>query len=506
MAQRKLRVLLDLSMAARGHCGIAQDVRLLYRALASSPEIDVTGLVYCPFKFGPVHRFLPRGAARADRVANQSAFLWAFAEGDGAWPSFKPLRSLQKWRRVAATLRAAKPQLDELEVDMFWSVMWRLLFAPTLSADAIPLVQDGKFLLSTLSSGMVYARALSHRRPIKLDTRGYDYLIVQGPRPFQVAPETRQIVRYHDMIQVLHPDTLATPLVIKWHHQSIRQSRGDTFFVCNSQPSRDDLVEVYPELCSRSLTIPNILSDAYRPDSNHSLVGSILRLRRSSALGKATTKKSLATPRYIMGVSTLEPRKNFLGLIQAFCMLKDREAIRDQVRDLKLVIVGKPGWKFEPILAAMRGLARRGDVVHLENVPTDELRVLYSHAEAFVSPSTSEGFGLPPAEAMQCGAPVVVSDLPAHRWVLGNAAVYCNPYDAGSIAAAIEPLVAGEGREARRATMAARGREQVQRYRSDRCGAQWLELLKRLSAPQLEPVVHPTTYAELEPSWRQRVA
>ena len=369
----------------------------------------------------------------------------ALTEGGGSRPIFETWRSPQNLWRMAATLWAGEPALDRLDTQMFWSVIWRSLFAPTLSAEAIPLVQDGKFLLSTLSSGMVYARALSRRRPVKLDTRGYDFLIVQGPRPFRTAPETRQIVRYHDMIQVLHPDMLSTPLVIKWHHRSILQSRGDTYFVCNSGPSRDDLTEVYPELRSRSQTIPNILSNIYRPDGNTSMVDSIVDLRRSRAMDSWAVKASRNNSRYIMGVSTLEPRKNFLGLIQAFGALKCRDSIRDKVRDLKLVIVGKPGWKSEPILSAMRGLAQRGDMIHLENVSADELRVLYSHAEAFVSPSTSEGFGLPPAEAMQCGAPVVVSDIPAHRWVLGDAAIYCNPYDVDSIVAAIERLVAGDG-------------------------------------------------------------
>ena len=91
------------------------------------------------------------------------------------------------------------------------------------------------------------------------------------------------------------------------------------------------------------------------------------------------------------------------------------------------MIVGSPGWKYEPILDAMRNLIERGELVHLEKVPSEEMRVLYTHAEAFVFPSNYEGFGFPPLEAMQCGAPVIASDIATHRWVLGDAALVLQP-------------------------------------------------------------------------------
>ena len=75
----------------------------------------------------------------------------------------------------------------------------------------IDMVRDGKFLLSNLSNGMIQSRVLMNRRPLKLDTRNYDFLIVQDPRPFRLTGETWQIVRYHDLIPLIRPDTIATP-------------------------------------------------------------------------------------------------------------------------------------------------------------------------------------------------------------------------------------------------------------------------------------------------------
>jgi glycosyltransferase involved in cell wall biosynthesis len=192
-------------------------------------------------------------------------------------------------------------------------------------------------------------------------------------------------------------------------------------------------------------------------------------------------------------------------LIQAFNALKLSLSNRQRLSDLKLLIVGSPGWNHEPILAAMREPIERGDVIHLERVSADELRVLYTHAEALVFPSYSEGFGLPPLEAMQCDAPVIASDIAAHRWVMGDAALYCNPHDVASIASAIERLVASDESAALRAELIARGRERLKSYRSDRCSGQWSDLLHRLKE---EPAAldNRSSFELLEPTLLERAA
>jgi hypothetical protein len=479
MPKSKLRVLLDLSMAASGYCGIAQDTRLLYKALASSPDVDVTGLIYLPQRLRPLHRFLPTSAQRGERLANQACFFWEFGRDEATWPPSKSWRALESARRLASTVLGARIQLDPLDVEMLGDVVWRLLFGPTLSADDMPLVRNGKFLLSNLSAGMVQSRVLLGRRPLRLDTRGFDFLIVQNARPFRTSAETRQIVRYHDMVPLIAPDTMTNPLGVAGHHKCIKQCREGSFFVCDSGPTRDALTMVYPELTAESATIPCMISEVYRPDLNTNL-RSIMGVRRSAATGARSAQGLAEIRKYILCVSTLEPRKNFVGLMQAFNMLKGRSAANSALADLKLVIVGSPGWKFEPILSGMRELVEQGEVVHLEKVPPEELRVLYAHAAAFVFPSYIEGFGMPPVEAMQCGTPVIASDISVHRWVLGDAALYCNPYDVTSIAESVERLVASNESAALREKLVARGRERAKRFHVERCSRDWLELLHRL--------------------------
>jgi glycosyltransferase involved in cell wall biosynthesis len=214
-------------------------------------------------------------------------------------------------------------------------------------------------------------------------------------------------------------------------------------------------------------------------------VRTILETRRSKITPTGPPLPAGQDVRYLMAVSTLEPRKNFIGLVQAFNELKYRPGAREQIGDLKLVIVGAPGWKYEATLAAMREPAMRGDLIHLEQVTSDEMRALYSACEAFVFPSFAEGFGFPPMEAMLCSAPTIVSDIPAHRWVMGDASLYCNPYDAHSIASAIEQLTVGTSAPALRAELISRGRERAARYTLENCSRGWVDLLYRLKDEQL---------------------
>jgi len=87
-----------------------------------------------------------------------------------------------------------------------------------------------------------------------------------------------------------------------------------------------------------------------------------------------------------------------------------------------------------------RYLVKNGDIIWLQDVFKHELEILLSHAKAFVFVSLVEGFGIPPLEAMSCSVPVVSSDISVHRWVQGDAPLYCNPYDCQDIAKSIEAV------------------------------------------------------------------
>ncbi len=149
---------------------------------------------------------------------------------------------------------------------------------------------------------------------------------------------------------------------------------------------------------------------------------------------RAKIKEKYQLPdKFLLFVGNLKPHKNLAGLIQAFQDLS-------LGRDWGLVIVGKK-----------TGL-RNGDgnregkgILTIEDVPDEDLPVLYSLAELFVFPSFYEGFGLPPLEAMSCGCPAIVSDAASLPEVCGDAALYVNPENPSSIGEAIQK-VASDGK------------------------------------------------------------
>jgi len=123
--------------------------------------------------------------------------------------------------------------------------------------------------------------------------------------------------------------------------------------------------------------------------------------------------------RYLLYVGSVEPRKNLTTLFEAFRHLKPV--------DVKLVVAGRKGWRYSPILKHLRGLQMDDRIIFAGFVPDQDLPVLYSNALAFVYPSLYEGFGLPVVEALACGTPVVASSVSSLPEAAGNAAILIDP-------------------------------------------------------------------------------
>lgn len=143
-------------------------------------------------------------------------------------------------------------------------------------------------------------------------------------------------------------------------------------------------------------------------------------------------KKYGLSRNYILSVGTLQPRKNFVRLIEAFSrVVKDAE---NKYPGISLVIVGKKGWLFEEILKAPKKFGVEDKVKFLDFVPDEDLPSLYSQALCFALPSLYEGFGLPVLEAMAYKTPVVVSDSSSLPEIAGRAGIYVEPENVDSIA------------------------------------------------------------------------
>ena len=141
-------------------------------------------------------------------------------------------------------------------------------------------------------------------------------------------------------------------------------------------------------------------------------------------------------------VGSLEPRKNLSRLLDAWSQLPAAMQSAHQ-----LVVVGGEGWKELGVRRQLRAMVRDGSVVRAGFVAESSLAAQYRQTRAFVFPSIAEGFGLPVAEAIACGAPVVTSNRSSLPEVAGQAAILVDPENTEDLAVAIQSLL--EDRELR---------------------------------------------------------
>ena len=165
-----------------------------------------------------------------------------------------------------------------------------------------------------------------------------------------------------------------------------------------------------------------------------------------ASFAPVTEEKELARVRdrygikgdYVLSVGAIQPRKNLSRLIAAYSSLRSTQP---GGKLPQLVLVGKCAWLFDETLRTIKDLKVSDSVVLTGYVPEDHLPALYSGALFFVYPSYFEGFGLPPLEAMKCGAAVIVGNKTSLPEIVGDAGLLVDPFDVADIASAMERLL-----------------------------------------------------------------
>jgi len=188
--------------------------------------------------------------------------------------------------------------------------------------------------------------------------------------------------------------------------------------------------------------------------------------------------------RFILSLGTLEPRKNFTGLIEAYALMRGSRADFHTCqgmgdRGLKLVIAGGKGWLYDGVFARVEELGLENEVIFPGFVADEDLPALYNLAELFVFPSLYEGFGLPPLEAMACGTPVVISDRPSLPEVVGEAGLMVEATDGQELARAMEQVLTDENL---RREMREKGLKQAEKFTWEAAAGKLLDVYGRLGS------------------------
>ncbi len=230
-----------------------------------------------------------------------------------------------------------------------------------------------------------------------------------------------------------------------------------------SQSSKNDILKEYQKQAQEVLvTYPGIKN----AESN-----------MNDAVSKKDLQKKFGISGvYILFVGTLQPRKNIERLIEAYARVKQN--VKNE-KDLQLVIVGKKGWLYEPILEAPKRLGISESVKFLEFVDDNELPSLYKNAILFVLPSLYEGFGLPVVEAMKYGTPVITSNVSSLPEAGGDAALYINPESVEDIAKAIEKLL---DNPKLREQMVKKGYQHIKQFSWEKAAKETLDVLEEMGS------------------------
>ncbi len=490
-AATPLKILLEMRPALEGHAGIPQETRLLFRGLSLLDNVRVEGLLQSSERL--LAPGLPpsgkgwAGPLSADQQFNRLGRLVITLEQrswQGRVSALVHTIGMAFWHAAGGRQR-----LGRFDAHHFRDYIWRRFFARTLPPADFDLVTSAGFRIARIPWSAMHLCALFTRHfgpPAypRLDTSDFDMMIAETPYPATVSPRTTFVVRYHDAIPVLMPDTISDRSYHQAsHYRALRNNvNNGAWFVCVSESTRSDLLSMFPQAEPRSLTIHNMVShDYFDEDSGAHRVREIVKTRLNSRIKPPPDldfKRRLFADdagseplQYLLIVATIEPRKNHLTLLSAWERLRV-----EGFPALKLLVVGETGWHSKTIVRKFRPWMERGDAYLLEDVPSPDLRLLYKHARATICPSFGEGFDLPGVEAMRSGGVVVASDIAVHREIYADAAEYGNPYSIQDLVRAIRNVI-DPALSARRDELVAKGAVVSRRYADEAILPQWQAFL-----------------------------
>jgi len=268
------------------------------------------------------------------------------------------------------------------------------------------------------------------------------------------------VATVHDLTSILMPESHR--FKVRWSiFPFLRTSleRAERL-VAVSQATADDLAFHFPQVARKVRVVYSGVDPEFRPGVPEEI---------------EATREEIGLPGgYLLYAGTVEPRKNLGTILDAW------EALRlDDPSVPPLVLVGPYGWGSRELVKRIDSLAHLG-IKSFGHVSRERLVQLFQAATLFVYPSFYEGFGLPPAEALACGIPTIVSNVSSLPEVVGDAGLQVEPTDPGALMAAIRRLLENP---ALREELRGRGLEQAARFRWERTAEEMEEVFRESLTP-----------------------
>jgi len=329
---------------------------------------------------------------------------------------FQPLTGIGHY---TLNLTRAMEATQRVRMNYFYGFEWSDVGAPRHLKN-LSLV---KRLVKSILPRPYELRQRAQQTPFSAGVAKRKIDLYHEPNYLPFAFDGPTVITVHDLSFVRYPETHPADRVRIMDKRLPPALERAAHIVADSEYTRQEVIAHYGVAPSRITTTLLGVSDRFKP-------------RPQSACQALLDARDLAYKGYWLAVGTLEPRKNLALALRAFSRMDP--AFR---RRWPLVVVGAKGWKTEALDGELKALIAEGTVRLLGYVSDDELARIYSAASLLVYPSLYEGFGLPIAEAMASGVPVITSDQSCLPEVAGGAGLIVGAQDVAGLREAIERVL-----------------------------------------------------------------
>lgn len=233
----------------------------------------------------------------------------------------------------------------------------------------------------------------------------------------------KKVITLHDIIPLRLPETVSDRYLKIFNEDLPKIISNVDGIITVSEFSKRDIAKEFDYPLDKIFVTHLAAESIYKP------------------LSKSKCKQILAdkykiNDKFILYVGGFSPRKNILGLIEAFSLIS-----KSDKSGVKLVITGKKGPSYSKYLERVAELKLNDSVIFTDFIPLEDMPIFYNATEVLVYPSFYEGFGLPPLEAMACGTPVIASCVTSLPEVCYDSALLVNPSNIDALSYSISRVL-----------------------------------------------------------------
>jgi hypothetical protein len=490
------KILMDLHPCFTGYSGIPHDTRITLSLLAQSGKITAGGHLLGRH-YGTTGFPWDEKAPHHEKINLMSKYLIALKENvrryDWATAKSAILRKYLKsrkdekgfakaWKRLVNNgIKRPSPEIFELDAAFFADYIWREMLEHSVDLKHKDEVLGISYFGGSVSKGLMRHYLDHDLKPAYTNTSSWDFYLSQTPFPGAVSKNTQLMVRFHDAVPIQFPTTIHDPYK---HNTEVYKAlksnvHRDSYFVCNSETTRKQLLRIFPELEDRSSVVYCCVPSSFENIESPGVLNIILNRVNYSILKVKDYEqrqkyrdfvREQFNEEYFLVVSTVEPRKNYGSILNAW-----KNYRKQSRKDIKLVVVGNWGWGSEKMMPVFNAHAQDGNLFYVSDLPWEELIELYSNAYATITASYFEGFSFSGIESMRCRTPVIASNIETHMEVYGDHAFYFDPYSVKSLTRAMLEMMATPKEELE--SIKIQAYEHSLKYSEKNCGQAWENLL-----------------------------